>query len=86
MRSRTHSCRRAAVLLLVLLAAQNGAVALADGKGPNTPHGPSAPAPARSGSVNPLAPFQQGAQALAGMAAPFFDAASTMSDTVFPRG
>jgi hypothetical protein len=78
MRFRTF--QRAAVLL-VLLALPSSATAVADTKDPH-PQGSShqsAPAPA---PADPLAPFSQGASALAGMAAPFVNAAS---DVMFPR-
>ncbi|MEU8956009.1 hypothetical protein AB0C93_17090 [Streptomyces sp. NPDC048518] len=75
MRSRT--CTRAAVLLVALLAVQGGASAVADGGKPPAPR--PAPQPA---AANPLAPFEKGAAAFVGMAAPFVDAAS---DAMFPR-
>ncbi|MFK4064811.1 hypothetical protein [Streptomyces sp. NPDC029674] len=71
MRFRTY--HRAAVLLVALLALQGGATAVADG------HKPPAP---KSSTVNPLAPFEQGASAFVNMAAPFVDAAS---QAMFPR-
>ncbi|MDI3405568.1 hypothetical protein [Streptomyces cavernicola] len=73
---RFRTCQRAAVLLLIVASLQSGATALADGKGPGG-QGASKTAP-----VDPLAPFSQGASALAGMAAPFVNAAS---DAMFPR-
>jgi hypothetical protein len=82
MRSRTQ--HRAAVLLLTLtlIALQDGACALADGRKPGGPSAPGAPG-GQSGSIDPLAPFAQGAAALAGMAAPFVNAAG---DAFFPNG
>jgi hypothetical protein len=76
MRFRTF--QRAAVLLVALAALQTGASAHADGK---DPHGQTS-RPGKSGSVDPLAPFSQGASALASMAAPYVNAAS---DVMFPR-
>ncbi|MGW7065431.1 hypothetical protein ACWGII_04305 [Streptomyces sp. NPDC054855] len=64
--------QRAVVVLLVLTALQGGASATADGQKPG----------GKSASVDPLKPFSQGASALAGMAAPFVNAAS---DVMFPR-
>ncbi|MDI3423933.1 hypothetical protein [Streptomyces luteolus] len=75
---RFRTCQRAAVLLLILTALQSGTTALADGKGPG---GQGAPR-GQAARVDPLAPFSQGASALAGMAAPFVNAAS---DVMFPR-
>ncbi|MEU2559583.1 hypothetical protein ABZ626_09650 [Streptomyces longispororuber] len=46
--------------------------------GPHTPPGP----PGRSGSIDPLSPFTQGASTFARMAAPFTNAAS---EVMFPR-
>ncbi|MEV0640994.1 hypothetical protein AB0I77_39960 [Streptomyces sp. NPDC050619] len=76
---RIRTCQRAAVLLMVLTALQSGTSALADGRdsrGQGDPH-------TQSASIDPLTPFAQGASALAGMAAPFVDAADAV---MFPRG
>ncbi|CAL9502227.1 hypothetical protein [Streptomyces sp. NPDC015242] len=66
---RTRLLPRAAVLLLVLVALQGGAPALAAEGGGGGGGG-------RSGSIDPLTPFAQGASALAGMAQPFYTAFS----------
>ncbi|MFI8166907.1 hypothetical protein ACIGAN_11155 [Streptomyces sp. NPDC085931] len=64
---RTRLLSRAAVLLLALVALQGGSPALAgEGGGGDS----------RSGSIDPLTPFAQGASALAGMAQPFYTAFS----------
>jgi hypothetical protein len=65
--------------LLVILALPSGATAVADTKDPHPQGSSHQPAPA---ATDPLAPFSQGASALAGMAAPFVNAAS---DVMFPR-
>ncbi|MFI0242195.1 hypothetical protein [Streptomyces sp. NPDC016845] len=75
---RIRTLQRAAVLLVALVAVQGGASALADGKSPKPPAGPTV----QSGRVDPLAPFSQSASALAKVAAPFVNAAS---DVMFPR-
>ncbi|MFE6197279.1 hypothetical protein [Streptomyces sp. NPDC057838] len=66
---RTRLLPRAAVLLLVLVALQGAAPALAAEGGGGGGGG-------RSGSIDPLTPFAQGASALAGMAQPFYTAFS----------
>ncbi|GGX16132.1 hypothetical protein [Streptomyces lomondensis] len=71
MRSRLLS--RAAVLLVALVVLQAGSPAqAAEGGGGGG---------SRSGSIDPLTPFAQGASALAGMAQPFYNA---FSQTVSP--
>ncbi|MFJ2264055.1 hypothetical protein ACIOKD_38205 [Streptomyces sp. NPDC087844] len=75
---RFRTCRRAAVLLVVLATLQGGASAVADGEGGR----PQGDPPAHSASIDPLTPFAQGASALMGMAAPFVDAAS---QAMFPQ-
>ncbi|MER7403146.1 hypothetical protein ABT373_11825 [Streptomyces sp. NPDC000070] len=68
MRSRLLS--RAAVLLLALVVLQGGSSALAA-----EPGGGGGGA-SRSGAIDPITPFAQGASALAGMAQPFYNAFS----------
>ncbi|MEU0199013.1 MULTISPECIES: hypothetical protein [unclassified Streptomyces] len=64
MRSRLLS--RAAALLVALVVLQGGSSAVAAEGGGGS----------RSGSIDPLTPFAQGASALAGMAQPFYSAFS----------
>ncbi|MFJ8079041.1 hypothetical protein ACIQ6Y_00235 [Streptomyces sp. NPDC096205] len=79
-----RTCRRAVVLLTVVLAVQGGSSALADTKDPRPRPAPQAPSRphGQSGSINPLTPFAQGAAQFAEMTAPFVNAAS---DMIFPR-
>lgn len=69
MRSRLLS--RAAVLLVALVVLQGGSSALAAEPGGGGGGGGS-----RSGAIDPITPFAQGASALAGMAQPFYNAFS----------
>ncbi|MDG9710238.1 hypothetical protein [Streptomyces sp. DH10] len=70
MRSRPLS--RAAVVLLALVVLQGGSSALAAEPGGGGGGGGGS----RSGAIDPITPFAQGASALAGMAQPFYDAFS----------
>jgi hypothetical protein len=63
---RTRVLSRAAAVLLALAALQGGSPALAAGEGGG--------GGSRSGSIDPITPFAQGASALAGMAQPFYTA------------
>jgi hypothetical protein len=68
MRSRLLS--RAAVPLVALVVLQGGSSALAAEPGGGGGGG------SRSGAIDPITPFAQGASALAGMAQPFYNAFS----------
>jgi hypothetical protein len=61
---------RAAVPLLALVVLQGGSPALAAEPGGGGGGG------SRSGAIDPITPFAQGASALAGMAQPFYNAFS----------
>jgi hypothetical protein len=83
---RLRTCRRAVVLLTVLLAVQGGSSAVADTRDPRPRPRPAPQAPSdprgQSGSIDPLTPFAQGAARFAEMTAPFVNAAG---DVFFPR-
>ncbi|MFI9155273.1 hypothetical protein [Streptomyces sp. NPDC053367] len=80
-----RTCRRAVVLLTVVLAVQGGSSALADTRDPRPRPAPQAPSAPRgqSGTLDPLTPFAQDAARFAEMTTPFVDAAG---DVFFPRG
>ncbi|MFI7014265.1 hypothetical protein [Streptomyces sp. NPDC050164] len=75
MRSRLLS--RAAALLVALVILQGGSSALAAEPGGGRGGGGGS----RSGAIDPITPFSQGASALAGMAQPFYNAFSQAVST-----
>ncbi|MFF7872156.1 hypothetical protein ACFZCT_37800 [Streptomyces qaidamensis] len=64
---------RAAALLVALVVLQGGSSALAAEGGGGSGGGGGG---GRSGAIDPITPFAQGASMLAGMAQPFYDAFS----------